>query len=976
MQERPPSVPDHELLRSIGRGAYGDVWLARNLTGAYRAVKVVYRSRFENEKPFNREFEGIGKYEPVSRLHPSQLDILHVGESPNKDYFYYVMELADDARTGPVNSANVRPDDYVPKTLKSELSGGEPLPLAVCIDLGLSLTTALDNLHGHHLVHRDIKPSNIVYINGEPKLADIGLVTSLNANRSLVGTPGFFPPEGPGTPQADLYGLGKTLYEAAAGKDRQEFPESPNFSGMDSAEESYLEFHAILLKTCETAPRNRYATAQAMHADLALLKKGKSVRYLHWVERRLRFFKGVGLAAAILTVLAVGAIFYQLDVNRRTNRLSSELATSLYAAHMNLAAQAWYAGNLKTARDLVAKHQPQSASKDPIGFEWRLLWSLCHNTDENFEFRAHSGEVRSMAVSPDGRTVASVNDDGTVRILDLGRRSELASLEPHAERVNSVAFSEDGRFLATGGSDGRVRLVDTKDWRALETLGPLENEIMHLAISPDGRILAAGAGKTVVLWDLPSKECRVIEDDESIGELVFSPDGGELAVYGGLSTMVRFWNPVTGERVDSLGAHTAIILSIAFSANGRLLASSGHDNRVKVWLRKENGQGWIHRATFLHDALVRALAFSPDSRLLATGGGDNLMRIWDVNLEESTRTLRGHSAAVTSMSFVSDGSLVSASADGTVRLWDSPAGQEHNRLAQTGIIVNMSLSRNGKTLASSDPNHSTVHLWDVASQTRIHSFTGVSGLAANVAISPDGRVLAVHRKDHVLQLWSLPDYETPLLTLQGPRASIGHNVTFSPDGRYVVFPNSRDAVALWDVAANQQVGEFDLHHTELFGLAFSPDGDRLAGVAAGEVTIWNVETQSLIERVASVGRHIRSIAFSPDGRRLAFPTQETVIGVWDLEKSQAVAIFDGHTAYVDTVAFSPDGKTLASGSYDGTVKLWNLGIKQGVATLRGHLGPVTDLLFSSDGNTLYSASGDGTVKLWSAATFTEAWTDR
>ena len=386
-------------------------------------------------------------------------------------------------------------------------------------------------------------------------------------------------------------------------------------------------------------------------------------------------------------------------------------------------------------------------------------------------------------------------------------------------------------------------------------------------------------------------------------------------------------------------------------------------------------------ATFLHEALVRALSFSPDSRLLATGGGDNIVKIWDVNLEESIRTWRGHSGAVTSMSFIANGALISGITDSSVRLWYPPSGPERNRLAQTGIIVNMSLSSDGKTLITSDSNYSEVHLWDIPSQTRIHSFTGKSGFAANVALSPDGKFVAIHRKHDVFQLWALPDFQTPLLTLEGQQVFVGHNVAFSPDSQTVVFPSSRQTVTLWNVTANQRLGELDLTPPVVFktahgrfahlGLAFSPGGDRIAIVAAGQVTIWNVNTRTIVQKIGPVGLEIRSVAFSPDGNLLALPTEETAIGVWDLEKNDKVASFEGHTAFVDTVAFSPDGKTLASGSYDGTIKLWSLEIKQSVATLRGHLGPVTALLFAADGSTFYSASGDATVKLWPIAAFAE-----
>src|SRR5438477_2415479 len=184
-----PVVPDYELLRRIGSGSYGEVWLARSAGGVYRAVKVVYRKTFEHDRPFERELSGIQKFEPVSRTHTSQVNILSVGRNVAEGYFYYVMELADDAlvagdvRRRLVSSgedeAQVDPDrllssaaTYVPKTLKSELARQGRLSFQQCLEIGLSLTKALDHLHRNGLIHRDIKPSNVIFVNGIPKLAD------------------------------------------------------------------------------------------------------------------------------------------------------------------------------------------------------------------------------------------------------------------------------------------------------------------------------------------------------------------------------------------------------------------------------------------------------------------------------------------------------------------------------------------------------------------------------------------------------------------------------------------------------------------------------------------------------------------------------------------------------------------------------------------------------------------------------------
>lgn len=277
----PPAVADHDLLRRIGGGSYGDVWLARNVLGEFRAVKVIYRQRFEHDRPFEREFEGIQKFEPISRAHPSQLNILHVGRNDSAGYFYYVMELADDAQTESSDTTepqirestasamrgstptSLNPDTYTPHTLKLELYRRTRLPLDECIKIGLSLTTAVEHLHTTGLVHRDIKPSNIVFVKGTPKLADIGLVASMDKTMSFVGTSGFLPPEGPGTPQGDIYSLGKVLYEISMGRDRQEFPKLPaDLAQFGELVERLLELNAVVLKACAHDPRQRYQSAQ------------------------------------------------------------------------------------------------------------------------------------------------------------------------------------------------------------------------------------------------------------------------------------------------------------------------------------------------------------------------------------------------------------------------------------------------------------------------------------------------------------------------------------------------------------------------------------------------------------------------------------------------------------------------------------------------------------------------------------------
>ena len=256
----------------IGRGSYGEIWLARSLTDAWRAVKIVDRRRFEDTRSFEREFDGMAKFEPLSREHEGFVDILHVGRSDDDSFFYYVMELADDAVQRPV----FEPEIYEPKTLKSELKRVARLPADEAISLGLLLTTALAALHAHGLAHRDIKPANIIFCGGQPKIADIGLVSAMG-QASFVGTEGYVPPEGPGTEQADIYSLGKVLYEIAMGRDRMEFPAINSALNELPDRALLLRLNDVLLRACAFDSAERYATADEMHDDLLRVRDGRPI---------------------------------------------------------------------------------------------------------------------------------------------------------------------------------------------------------------------------------------------------------------------------------------------------------------------------------------------------------------------------------------------------------------------------------------------------------------------------------------------------------------------------------------------------------------------------------------------------------------------------------------------------------------------------------------------------------------------------
>lgn len=315
----PPAIPDHRLERCIGSGNYGEVWLARARTGAWRAVKIVHRRKFEKAAPYEREFKGILNYEPISREHENLVDILHVGRDDAAGCFYCVMELADDATTdaplatvktsgaGTENEPSCAAEcrSYSPKTLESELERKRRLNTADGLSIAISVAKGLAFLHERGLVHRDVKPSSVIFVNGVPKLADVGLIAVAATARSCIGTTGYMPPEGMGKVTADVYSLGILLYEMVTGQDRTSFPELPAQHSSGECQDSLAEINAIYLKACDPSPSRRHKSAHELLKELELLYVGASI-----VGRRalLRRLKVVAVLACVLGLVFTGLL--------------------------------------------------------------------------------------------------------------------------------------------------------------------------------------------------------------------------------------------------------------------------------------------------------------------------------------------------------------------------------------------------------------------------------------------------------------------------------------------------------------------------------------------------------------------------------------------------------------------------------------------------------------------------------------------
>jgi WD40 repeat protein len=424
---------------------------------------------------------------------------------------------------------------------------------------------------------------------------------------------------------------------------------------------------------------------------------------------------------------------------------------------------------------------------------------------------------------------------------------------------------------------------------------------------------------------------------------------------------------------EQLGIHPDVSLLLSFDAYRASPTAQTRSSVISALegIRRSGAEAILHG----HTDYVSSVAFSPDGRTLVSASGDGTFRLWDVHSHRQLgQPLRGHTDYVTGVAFSPDGrtlaSASAASADrpGTVRLWDA---RSHRQLGQplrghTDSVESVAFSPDGRTLASASYD-GTVRLWDTRSHRQLgQPLRGHTDYVNGVAFSPDGRTLASASSDGTLRLWDTRSHRQLGQPLRGNTAYVS-SVAFSRDGRMLASGGGDGTLRLWDTNSHAQLGSFGVG-VSLYGVAFSPDRRTLASASYdGTVRLWDIESPTpLSQPLRGHTNFVWSVAFSPDGRTLASASSDRTVRLWDVHsRTQLGRPLRGHTGPVYAVAFSPDGQTLASVSGDRTVRLWDVHSHTQLGRpLRGHTGSVESVAFSPDGRDVASGSIDHTVRLW------------
>lgn len=583
----------------------------------------------------------------------------------------------------------------------------------------------------------------------------------------------------------------------------------------------------------------------------------------------------------------------------------------------------------------------------------------------------HSGDVRSVAFSPDGKTLASGSSDWTLTLWDVTTGTQLRTLK-HSRTVTDVAFSPNGQILASSSTDKTIKLWDVTTGAERRSFAGHDGEVYTVAFSPDGKTLASGSfDRTVRLWDVATgRQLRVlVGHDDYVSSVAFSPDGRTLASGGGLT--INLWNVALGEPrsvADALPRahfrHSSRVTSIAFSPDGKTLASGSSYKTVKLW---DAATGAQLQSFDAHNDSVRSVVFSRDGKTLATGSHDRTIKLWDVTTGAQRLLLEGHAGWVTSVAFGPDGkTLASGSSDTTIKLWNvATGGQIRSFQTHSSSVLSVAFSPDGKTLATGSRDN-IVRLWDLTTGGQLRSLAGHSQMIHSVAFTPDGKTLATGSNDQTIKLWDMTT-GAQLRSLDADRKKV-LSVAISPDGRTLaggIFGGiDGKTIRLWDLATGTQKLALAGHTNQTSSVAFSPDGKILASGGVDETSkLWDVETGALLRSMAGPKHFVNSVAFSPDGKTLAGSTFDGTVKLWDVASGDELRSLDAHSLSVNSVAFSPDGNILASGSADRVVKLWDVATGALVRSLEGDEW-VEEIAFSPDGRTLASGRYDGKTVLW------------
>ncbi len=661
-----------------------------------------------------------------------------------------------------------------------------------------------------------------------------------------------------------------------------------------------------------------------------------------------------------------------------------------YASHIQLAYREWLDGNVARMRSILDGPGcvPKSeGERDWRNWEWYFLSSLRETSFRKFSNPILRGPRPRVIPAEDGYHTTSFSPDGRkllvtdwlagrgLHVFDVSTGTCEKTLTEHEGPVQSIDFSPDERWLVTAGRiNAGTFLRDAHTHQVVYEL-PHPDHVSSVVFTPNSqRVITSCWDSKIRIWDVEtgSKLAEWQVSDSPLLNLQLSHNGQHLATCG-FDSLVRLWTPAKDDTTGlvwveeaKLTGHRNQTSGMAFSPNDELLASSSEDGEIRLWNVRERRLITPFRH---HQRWVFHLTFSPDGRWLAAGSDDGTISLIDPLTLRVDRTLRGHDGSVRDVKFSPDGSwLASVGLDRQINLWDlTRTSDEFDEFAgPRQRMLDVLITPNGKSVVTACRD-GHIRLWDINSRTLLRNEKISTNELLTLALSPDGRLIAVSAFESVPVLRVVDTKSWKVVAeLRGHKTYV-KAMDFSPDSRQLASGSLDGKLFVWDISQQQIVQEASEPLGKVVEIAWRPETQQLViGTNQSDVMIWDVDRQQIVKRLPGHAEGVETLAVFDHGRRVVVASGDQQIRVWNLNNGQLEHSHFGHAAAISKLRVSPDNQRLATASYDHTIRLWDLPTGLELMALEPSTEVEYALAFDPQRGRLIEISAGGAMRIWEA----------
>jgi WD40 repeat protein/serine/threonine protein kinase len=622
-----------------------------------------------------------------------------------------------------------------------------------------------------------------------------------------------------------------------------------------------------------------------------------------------------------------------------------------------------YHAELRLADAFLRAREPRSAlqalERVPTAYrDWG--YHYLHRRAEGTPLRLrHAAPVRKVMYSPAGDRLVTLSSDSSVKVWDTSTGTLVRALPQQHLGVACVAFSPNGAHVAIAPAN-TIQVWDITSGNLVLTLTGHTSQVFSVAYSPDGsRIASASADRTVKVWDLPRGTAILTlrGHTQLVYTAAYSPDGSRIASTAADDT-AKVWDARSGRLLFTIPNISMVGHSLVFSPDGSRIAIT-QGTEVTIWGSTDGRQLGKVRA---QPAAIRCLAYSPDGRHIATGTADAAVRVWNAETGYLVGALLGHTGTINAVAYAPDGNrIATASEDATLEIWEPPGHGDAGILwMPRGGVWSASFSPDGRHLAAWCQDV-TATVLDARSGLEVLTFTGSSPLNC-LSYGPDSSRIVTGNGRGGIQVWGARS-GAELASWSGHDGKVWA-VAFSPDGSRIVSGSEDRTVKVWDSTSGALVHVLRGHTDRVRAVACARDGRQTVSASDdGTIKLWDAARGTEVRTLRGPGRRLLAVAFAPDGSHIVGGSEDQTALVWDAGSGDLVLTLRGHTGAVTSVAYSPDSSRIASGSFDNSVNLWDARDGTLVLSLRGHSSGVNSVAYSSDGSRIVSAAYDNTVRV-------------